>query len=129
MENLSSRVAHERLIRKCFIDYDREIALVAEITNHVNGGHEIIAVGRLTRTHGTKDAEVAVLVTDQYQHGVLGAELLARLIQIARDEKVDRIVATILLENMAMRALVSRCGFQIQGAAYMGAVQAVLALQ
>ena len=87
---------------------------MAEITNHVNGDREIIAVGRLTRTHGTKDAEVAVLVTDQYQHGVLGAELLARLIQIARDEKVDRIVATILLENMAMRALVSRCGFQIQ---------------
>jgi acetyltransferase len=128
MQTLSSRVAHERLIRKCFIDYDREIALVAEITNRVNGGHEIIAVGRLTRTHGTKDAEAAVLVTDQYQHGGLGAELLARLIQIARDEKLNRIVATILLENMAMRGLVSRCGFQIQGVAEMGVVQAVLAL-
>jgi acetyltransferase len=128
MENLSSRVAHERLIRKCFIDYDREIALVVEIMNHVNGDHEIIAVGRLTRTHGTQDAEVAVLVTDQYQRGGLGTELLARLIQVARDEKLDRIVATILLENMAMRALVSRCGFQIHGAAEMGVVQAVLAL-
>jgi acetyltransferase len=128
MANLSSRVAHERLIRKCFIDYDREIALVAEITNHVDGGHEIIAVGRLTRMRGTQDAEVAVLVTDQYQHGGLGAELLARLIQIGRDEKVERIVATILLENMAMCALVLRCGFQIQGAANMGVVQAVLPL-
>jgi acetyltransferase len=128
MANLSSRVAHERLIRKCFIDYDREIALVAEITNHVNGGHEIIAVGRLTRLHGTQDAEVAVLVTDQYQHGGLGTGLLARLIQIGRDEKVDRIVATILLENMAMRALVMRCGFQVQGDADMGVVQTVLAL-
>jgi acetyltransferase len=128
MEKLSSRVAHERLIRKCFIDYDREVALVAETMNHVNGDHEIIAVGRLTRSHGTRDAEVAVLVTDKHQHGGLGAELLARLIQIARDEKVDRIVATILLENMAMRALISRCGFQIQGDADMGVVQAVLAL-
>ena len=129
MENLSSRVAHERLIRKCFIDYDREIALVAELMNHVIGDHEIIAVGRLTRMHGTQDAEVAVLVTDLYQHGGLGAELLARLIQIARDENLNRIVATILLENMAMRGLVSRCGFQIQGAADMGVVQAVLALR
>ena len=128
MENLSSRVAHERLLRKCFIDYDREIALVAVVMNHAKGEHEIIAVGRLSRTHGTRDAEVAVLVTDQYQHRGLGAELLSRLIQIARDEKVERIVATILLENMAMRALISRCGFQIQGDADMGVVQAVLAL-
>ncbi len=30
MQRLESRVAHERLIRKCFLDYDREIALVAE---------------------------------------------------------------------------------------------------
>ena len=29
MQKLSSRVAHERLITKCFIDYDREMALVA----------------------------------------------------------------------------------------------------
>ena len=128
MENLSSRVAHARLLRKCFIDYDREIALVAVVMNHAKGKHEIIAVGRLSRTHGTRDAEVAVLVTDQYQHRGLGAELLSRLIQIARDEKVERIVATILLENMAMRSLISRCGFQIQGDADMGVVQAVLAL-
>ena len=128
MEKLSSRVAHERLMRKCFIDYDREMALVADLMNHASGTHEIIAVGRLTRTRGTRDAEVAVLVTDQYQHGGLGAELLARLIQVARDEKLDRIVATILLENMAMRALASRHGFQVQKDADLGVVQAVLTL-
>jgi acetyltransferase len=73
-------------------------------------------------------AEVAVLVTDKYQHAGLGAELLTRLIQVARDEQLDRIVATILLENMAMRALIPRCGFKLQGNAHMGVVQAVLAL-
>lgn len=128
MEKLSSRVAHERLMRKCFIDYDREIALVAEHVNHANGDHEIIAVGRLTRSPGTRDAEVAVLVTDHYQHGGVGTELLTRLIRVARDERLDRVVATILLENMAMRALVSRLGFQLQGDADMGVVQAVLTL-
>jgi acetyltransferase len=128
MDKLNSRIAHNRLVQRCFIDYDREMALVAETMNRENAGHEIIAVGRLTRTHGIQDAEVAVLVTDQYQHAGLGTELLARLIQIARDEKVDRMVATILLENVAMRALVLRCGFQIQGAADMGVVQAVLPL-
>ena len=128
MEHLSSRVAHERLIRKCFIDYDREIALVAELMNHASGCHEIIAIGRLTRTLGTREAEVAVLVADQYQHAGLGTELLTQLIRVARDEKLDRIIATILLENVAMRALVSRHGFQFQGNVDMGVGQAVLAL-
>ena len=42
--------------------------------------------------------------------------------------KLNRVVATILLENTAMRELVSRCGFHIQGNADMGVVQAILAL-
>ena len=129
MEKLSSRVAHERLIRRCFVDYDREIALVAEIMNHVKGDREIIAIGRLTRSPGTRDAEVAVLVTDRYQHAGLGSALVARLIQIARDEKLERIVATILLENTAMHSILSRQGFRIQGTADVGVVEAVLALR
>ena len=128
MEKLSARVAHERLMQKCFIDYDREIALVAERANPADGNYQIIAVGRLARMHGTRDAEVAVLVTDHYHHFGLGTELMARLIQIARDEKLEHIVATILLENMAMRALVSRSGFKVQGTSDMGVVQAVLSL-
>jgi len=39
-----------------------------------------------------------------------------------------RLVATILLENLAMRALVSRYGFELHGDANMGVVQAVLSL-
>jgi acetyltransferase len=128
MEKLSSRIAHERLLRKCFIDYDREIALVAERVNPGSGEREIIAVGRLTRAPSNRDAEVAVLVADQFQHCGLGNELLARLIQIAREEKLERVVATILLENLAMRALASRNGFRVQTGPEMDSVQAVLEL-
>jgi acetyltransferase len=113
MEKLSSRVAHARLLRKCFIDYDREMALVAERSDLENSGPEIMAVGRLTRAPGTKEAEVAVLVADQYQHWGLGSELLGRLIQVGRDEKLERITATILPENMTMRALATRYGFEV----------------
>jgi acetyltransferase len=114
MEKLSARVAHERLLRKCFIDYDREMALVAERTDSETGEREITAVGRLTRQPGTGDAEVAVLVADRYQHQGLGAELLERLIRIARHERLKRVVATILPENIGMRTLASRQGFLIQ---------------
>src|SRR5712692_873832 len=129
MEKLSSRVAHERLLRKCFIDYDREIALVAERVNPANGEHEIIAVGRLTRSHARRDAEVAVLVADQFQHCGLGNELLVRLIQVAREEKLERVIATILPENLAMRALATHNGFKIQMGPELDVVEAVLELR
>jgi acetyltransferase len=128
MEKLAARIAHDRLVRKCFIDYDREMALVAEHKTPTNEDREIIAVGRLTRPHGAEDAEVAVLVADLYQHRGLGGELLGRLIQVGRDEKLNRIVATILLENLAMRALTARHGFAVQGKADIGVVEAVLTL-
>ena len=37
MMNLDQRTAHERLTRICFIDYDREMALVAEQTDPETG--------------------------------------------------------------------------------------------
>jgi acetyltransferase len=128
LDKLSSRVAHARLLRKCFIDYDREMALVAE--RAIPGGteNEIVAVGRLTRTPGTSEAEVAVLVADPFQHCGLGSELLRRLIQVGRDEKLEKITATMLPENMAMRALVARSGFEVVKNSDLSAVHVALQL-
>ncbi len=114
MEKLSSRVAHERLIRKCFVDYDREMAIVADHVVPETGQHELLAVGRLTKSLTAQEGEVAVLVTDSYQHRGLGAELLRRLIQVGRDEKLQELVASILPENTAMWSLANRCGFQLR---------------
>jgi len=62
MMGLGQRVAHERLTRICFVDYDREIALVAERKDPGSGERQIIAGGRLVklgvswRSHGWKGA-------------------------------------------------------------------------
>ena len=128
LEKLSSRVAHARLLRKCFIDYDREMALVVERVNPANADYEIVAVGRLTQIPGAKEAEVAVLVADQFQHCGLGSELLGRLIQVGRDEKLERITATILPENMAMRSLAARHGFEAAKNADLSAIHIALKL-
>jgi acetyltransferase len=111
--SLSSRVAHERLFRMCFVDYDRGMALVADRENADSGAREILGVGRLTKLHGKNEAEVAVLVTDRYQSRGLGAELLRRLIKIAQDEKLGRIIAEMLRENLEMPALAKRLGFKL----------------
>jgi len=111
IQKLDSRVAHERLIRKCCVDYDREIALVADRINPQTAAHEIIAVARLSRQLGREEAELGVLVADRYQGSGLGRELVARLIQIARAEKIPAIVAHILPENGPMLALARRFHF------------------
>ena len=106
--NLSQRTAHERLTRICFIDYDREMALVAE------RDHEILGVGRLTKIHGTNDAEVAVLVSDSY-HGLgLGKELLARLLIVGADEKLNRLTADILPDNRDVMRICEKLGFKLR---------------
>lgn len=136
MEKLTSRVAHERLIRKYFIDCHHETALVADREGASQNGrhgkpteHELLAIGRLTRIPGTDDAEVAVLVTDVSQQQGLGVELLRRLIAWARDEKIGRIIALILPENEGMKALARHFKFRLQTSDDLSIVTCVLDLQ
>jgi acetyltransferase len=110
---LDQRTAHERLIRVCFSDYSRELALVVE---HRPAGAppEIVAVGRLSRHPPRDEAELALLVHDGWQRRGLGTELLRRLVDVAREERIPRVVATILRENTAMLGMVERLGFTIR---------------
>jgi len=110
--SLKRRVAHERLIRICFGDYDRELALVAEIKGP--SGPEIIGVGRINRLHGTNEAEVAVLVTDDYQKRGVGEELLRRAIRVAREEGIHAVSAEMMADNMAMQVITKRLGFRVK---------------
>jgi acetyltransferase len=121
---LSQRIAHERLTRLCFIDYDREMALVVDYQNPETGEHEILAVGRLSKLHGTSEAEFAILVSDRYQCQGLGSELLKRLLQVGRDEHLTLISAEILTENSAMQRVSEKLGFRIYPTADASVVRA-----
>ena len=129
VSKLSQRVAHDRLRRICFIDYDREIAIVADHFAAGTGEHEILAIGRLSKLRGKSSAEVALLVRDEYQHRGLGIELLRRLIQIARDEHLDSVQAYMLRENIEMCSLIEKLGFQIEPADEDGVHLTYLGLQ
>lgn len=116
----SHLVSHDELTRLCFIDYDRAMTLVAEkstgdSSEDDNGrNREIIAMGQLVKLHGSNDAEFAILVSDQYQRTGLGTELLTRLLDIGRDENIERIVAEILPQNEGMKRVCRKLGFDMK---------------
>jgi acetyltransferase len=109
----SHRIAHTRLTRICFIDYDREMALVADHEDE-QGNHQILGVGRLSQIKGTHSAEFGMLISDQYQRKGLGTEFLRQLLHIGKQEKLERIVAYILPENRPMQKICQRLGFELQ---------------
>ncbi|QEY33047.1 GNAT family N-acetyltransferase [Synechococcus sp. RSCCF101] len=114
MMSLSQRTAHERLLRICFTDYDREMAVVVDRKDPGSGRHEVLAVGRLSRSHGTNEAEFALLVSDPHQQQGLGTRVLALLLEIGRDEGLSRITAEILHENRPMQRIAEKLGFRLQ---------------
>jgi acetyltransferase len=112
--SVKSLVSHERLTRICFIDYDQEIALVADYENPDTHQHQILAIARLSKLHGTQDeAELGVLVSDGFQHQGLGYQLGLRLIEIGRQERLNFIIADILPENKPMQNLCQKLGFKL----------------
>jgi len=114
LANLSERVSHQRLVRICFNDYNREIALVVERRAASTNSAEILAVGRLVKAHAANEAELAVLISDQYQGHGLGTELWRRLVEIGRAEKLDRVTAEILPENRQMIEICRALGFRLE---------------
>ena len=115
MMNLDQRTAHERLTRICFIDYDREMALVAERRDPVTGEREIMGVGRLSRNHiSATEAEFSLLVNDLYQRRGVGTNLLNRLLAVGREEGLNRITAEILPANRPMQNVSRKLGFSLR---------------
>jgi acetyltransferase len=125
---LSARIAHERLLRICFGDYDREMVLVAE--HHLQDGSSprIVGVGRLNKLGTRNGAEVAVLVADEYQNLGLGFRLLSGVVQVARDERLGRVSSEMLRDNLGMQVLSKRLGFRLRTHSDSQSVAAVLEL-
>ena len=109
---LARRTAHEVLTRVCFVDYDREMVLVAEQRGASPADRRILAIASLTKLSG-RDGEVAVLVTDTHQQDGLGTELVRRLVDVAHDERLERVVAFTMTDNHGMCGVFKRLGFAL----------------
>lgn len=120
-------VTHEFAARYCFLDYDRELALVAEVRNHA--GPHLVGVGRLAVDGGGDTAEFAVLVTDAFQQRGLGTVLTNACVAAARHWGVREVHGTVALDNAPMIALFRDCGFQLEHSAGAARLRARLPLE
>jgi acetyltransferase len=123
----SERVAHQRLARICFNDYDRELAMVAECRD-CNGGPEIMGVARLSKHHYRPEGEFTLLINDHFQGRGIGTELLKQLLQVARVEKLECVTATMTADNHAMQQTCKKLGFKLYHADQGKLVKAVIEL-
>lgn len=106
-------VAREKLIKICYIDYDREITLVVE-PKHEKNKREIIAIARFSKLINSNDATYSLLVKDKWHNKGIGKQLLKHIIKIAKEEKVDNLVSQMYEDNYPMIELCKSLGFTFE---------------
>jgi acetyltransferase len=103
---------HEFATRYCFIDYDRELAIVAEIEE--DGERKLAGVGRLVSDADHHDAEYAVLVADPWQGKGLSDLLTDYCLRIARQWGIGHVYAETTPDNNRMLAVLRANGFEVE---------------
>ena len=101
----------EQMVRFTQIDYDREIAIIAEIKDQGRG--KTIGVNRLLYYPHNGEYEFAIVVADAWQGSGVGRLLMEKLIFIARDRGIKSIYGLVLRENTGMLGFARSFGFKV----------------
>lgn len=103
---------HQMAIPYCFIDYDREMAIVGIVEE--NGRKRMIGVGRLISDPDRTRAEYAVFVADPWQNKGLGSILTDYCLEIARSWGIRKVTAETTPDNFRMIRIFERRGFRLE---------------
>ena len=106
------RVDHKMLTRFTQIDYDREMAIIAEIEEE--GKKKMAGVVRIVSDPWNEKAEYAIIVADPWQGQGLGSAMTDFILDIARERRIGKVYAEVLNENEVMSQMLLRRGFHIQ---------------
>jgi acetyltransferase len=102
---------HEVRVRYCNIDYDREIAIVAELTEE--GRRRILGVSRLSIEPDGKSGELAFIIGDKWQGLGLGTKIVDYTLEIAKEMHVENVYAIMLPDNYRALSLTKKMGFKL----------------
>ena len=103
---------HEVRVRYCNVDYDREVAIVAEMVE--NGKKKILGVSRVSIESDGKSSEMAFIVSDYWQGLGLGTKMVDYVLDIAKEKGVENVYAIMLPDNYRALTLTKKMGFNIE---------------
>lgn len=87
------------------VDYERRMAIVA-----IDPDGTLIAVARYDYDETSKEAEIAIVVQDQWQDKGLGTAMVTELLNYAAAKGIHRFRANVLAENRRMLDILARLG-------------------
>nr|VFJ68308.1 MAG: acetyltransferase [Candidatus Kentron sp. FM]VFJ68884.1 MAG: acetyltransferase [Candidatus Kentron sp. FM]VFK18039.1 MAG: acetyltransferase [Candidatus Kentron sp. FM] len=103
-----STTTHQMALEYCVIDYEREIAIVAET---ITGERELIGVAHMFSDTSLDNAEYAVIVSDAWQGRGVGGMLLDHCLMLAEHWGIKQVVADTQLGNKSMLSNFHSRGF------------------
>lgn len=121
--SLFREMSHQMATRYCFLDYDRELAMVAELEH--NGARQLIGVAQLMCDVDHVSAEFALLVADAWQGRGVGRRLTECCLDVAGQWGLARVCAETTADNGGMLALFRQCGFELENQPLCEEVRAV----
>jgi acyl-CoA hydrolase/RimJ/RimL family protein N-acetyltransferase len=118
---------HNKLQVFCNVDYDTEMALV--VVRGRAGHEEILGVGRYMTNPGQRSAEMAFVVSDNWQRKGIGTHLFKRLVDIGRQSGINQFNADVLPENSGMLKIFHRSGLNTETQTEEGVVRVTMMLE
>ena len=110
--SLFKQVTHEMAVQHCVIDYEREMAIVAEM--HAQRRRELAGIAQLITDANHDTAEFAVLISDPGQGKGLGGMLLDYCLEVAARWGIGRVVAEVDPDNLRMLRVLEKRGFRFR---------------
>ena len=104
--------SHEVRVCYCNIDYDREITIVAELSEEDH--KRILGVGGLSIESDGKTGELAFIIVDQWQGQGLGNKIVDFVLEIAKEMNVKTVYAMMLPDNRRALNLTKKMAFKLE---------------
>ena len=103
---------HQIRVQYCHIDYDREIAIVAE--QNEKGTRKLLGVGRLSAAQDRKTGEITFIVGDEYQGKGLGKKMVDYVLDVAKEMGFEQVYAKISKGNDRALSISRKMGFTLR---------------
>lgn len=94
------------------IDYTKEMVILATLKEEEK--ETVIGMGQYVLNEGTRTADIALVVRDDYQNQGVGSKIVSYLAYLARRQGILGFTAEVLPDNVQILRLVEKVGFDLK---------------